>query len=162
MLHALQMWSRKSSKLTYMSLKGGISAIEKDKVCKSKSRQAGRRWIAITFKVGVMYTYVHKELQECSVHYVVRTRRLSTARLFFFCGFFPKHNRQRSRPTHRQALCYVLPMYTPVLVQGAFFFWLLSTSPRVTVPLVFRKVVHTYICIIYAESVSSPYHIPPS
>ncbi|CAN0222858.1 unnamed protein product, partial [Ectocarpus fasciculatus] len=31
-LHALQMWSRKSSKMTYMNLKGGISAIEKDKV----------------------------------------------------------------------------------------------------------------------------------
>ncbi|CAB1111626.1 unnamed protein product [Ectocarpus sp. CCAP 1310/34] len=30
-LHALQMWSRKSSKMTYMNLKGGISAIEKDK-----------------------------------------------------------------------------------------------------------------------------------
>lgn len=33
-LHALQMWSRKSSKMTYMNLKGGLSAIEKDKVRK--------------------------------------------------------------------------------------------------------------------------------
>ncbi|CAN0237672.1 unnamed protein product, partial [Hapterophycus canaliculatus] len=31
-LHALQMWSRKSSKMTYMNLKGGLSAIEKDKM----------------------------------------------------------------------------------------------------------------------------------
>lgn len=41
-LHALQMWSRKSAKMTYMNLKGGISAIEKDKVCRA-SRQAGSR-----------------------------------------------------------------------------------------------------------------------
>lgn len=37
-LHALQMWSRKSSKMTYMNLKGGISAIEKDKVIDLSSK----------------------------------------------------------------------------------------------------------------------------
>lgn len=42
-LHALQMWSRKSSKLTYMNLKGGISAIEKDKVRGEGSQPTARQ-----------------------------------------------------------------------------------------------------------------------
>ncbi|CAN0024030.1 unnamed protein product [Ascophyllum nodosum] len=41
-LHALQMWSRKSSKMTYMNLKGGLSSIEKDKMQRCGPFEAAR------------------------------------------------------------------------------------------------------------------------